>query len=112
MTETITGITEEELAALTAGEWFDDDSVTPGWKRWVKDSEGEEFRQSVFPSLIRPGWRAHYGMWRSASADRLGEALTWCDSQVGDSEIVSAEGRATRQERRFAEWPPAGNDSI
>ncbi len=53
-----------------------------------------------------PGWRASFGPWKNAHTDTLDEALKWCNNEAGNGEIMSAEGAATRQEERFAWWPP------
>ena len=105
MAAEITGISDAQLTELTAGGWSDDSSVTPGWRREVKDAAlGEEEWQSVFPSIIHPGWKARFGPWGGTNTGSLEEALRWCDNQVGNGEVLSADGSATKQEERFANW--------
>ena len=92
------GITDEQLALLFEGRWLDDYTDTPGWGRVIKDADGKEIWQSVFPSLIHPEWSAdgeeHVGS--------LEEAVAVCDDRAAGYKILSAEGAATKQEERFA----------
>ena len=94
----VEGITDEELALLVEGGWFDDYTGTPGWGRTVKDEDGKEMWQSVLPSPSRPGW------WAGGEelVDSLDEALSWCDDRAAGYKILPAEGTATKQEERFA----------
>lgn len=46
----ITGITDQELAALQSGGWSDDRTDTPGWRRDVEVGDGEWVYQLIFPA--------------------------------------------------------------
>lgn len=115
MTETITGVSEEQLTALTAGRWVDDDTNTPGWERWmtVIDEDGERWRvrQWVFPAYIRNGWHViaetedkDEEERLAGQTDTLEEALMLCDNWADSNEIERPSVSATLQEHRFTEW--------
>ena len=98
----VTGISDQELVALIAGGWRDDDTDTPGWKRAVKVGGGKRMRQRVFAPAFAygNGWKADSEgkvVWR----DSLDEALDWCDEQAGGAKLAEP-GSATEQEDRFA----------
>ena len=107
-TAVVTGITEEQLVALQAGGWGDDDTGSPGWERDMKAGGGERMSQWIFPSNFVSGPR-----WIANSRDEgvrlntLDEALTWCDEQAGGRKPAEA-GSATKQEDRFAQWAGGG----
>ena len=99
----VTGITDDQLTALQAGGWRDDDDEgtgVPGWKRFVKVGDGEWEDQLIFPSAFA-GWNADCDakddIWRAT----FDEALAWCDERVGGDKPAKA-GSATKQEDRFA----------
>ena len=102
-TAVITGISDEQLAALQNGGWRDDRIGHPGWKRDVEVGDGRWMIQQVFPS--------HDGTWSCLcnGFDRRWQfdltfdgALAWCDEQVGGCKPAKA-GSATKQEDRFAQ---------
>ena len=98
----VTGISDQELAALIEGGWRDDRTDTPGWERAVKVGGGRRMRQKVFAPAFAygNGWKADSEgevVWR----DSLDQALAWCDEQAGDRKPAEP-GSATEQEDRFA----------
>ena len=97
----ITGITDEQLAALSGGEWIDDDGRnSPGWERWVLvEDGGEPVRQLLWPDCDGPEWRVTSD-YETAQVGSFDEALRWCDDRAcGFAPPVR---RATKQKYRFA----------
>ena len=98
----VTGITEEELAALLNGDWEDDPHTDdPCWQRYVM-GVGE---QHVFPSKVGGGWTARHLNREFEYTDTLDAALTWCDNRTEGNKIAE-ERLATKQEDRFTRWVP------
>ena len=103
----VTGITEEQLAALQRGGWGDNDAILPGWKREVKVGNGDWENQWIFPSVFT-GWNAvstngEDDIWQVG----FDEALAWCDNLAGGRKPAEA-GSVTKQEDRFALLPADG----
>lgn len=105
----VTGITEE-LGALIAGGWEDDDSDSSGWMRrllngdWDGDVDGRRIRQRVFPASDSLGWIASIEceMRKNTWVNSLEEALKWCEDRTENYKVVSAYSSAAKQEDRFA----------
>ena len=110
--ETIAGISDEHLAALVRGQWFDDDHAKsgPGWDRFVtvKNDDGQHrVRQWVYPCSTGPGWAAGFRRLTESHVgqtwfDCFEDALKWCDDRADN--IMSAVKPSTRQTDRFSGW--------
>ena len=119
----VTGITNEQLAALQNGGWRDGDGVdTPGWGRMLEDeaeadAEGEDGGQVQLVYPVDDGrWETEHRVFTDIASDSrqnmkiesqfnwwnsLEEALAGCDELAGDRKPAKP-GSATEQEDRFA----------
>lgn len=96
------GVSNKQLADLTAGGWVDVDSSYPSWERWVMVADGRRFRQVVYPELPSAfDWRAISDGVLCVFVQSLEEALRCCDNLAEGCEIADPVGEATRQTDRF-----------
>ena len=94
----VTGISDQQLAALIEGGWRDDRTGTPGWEREMKAADGERMSQWMYP------FRTYVTAWHAGEDvrwDSLDEALAWCDEQARGAKPAKP-APATKQENRFA----------
>ena len=109
----VTGITEEQLAALQDGGWCDTHSVsTPGWRRDFVAVLSEDDAELVWQQV----WLSDCGRWFASSKgetavfhDSLEKMLAWCDDRAGDAKptFPAKPSPPTKQEALFARMAAA-----
>lgn len=115
--ETITGVTDEQVAEMVRGNWFDTpDDDYPTWQRTINsytEEDGEqvhqEMNQDVYPFVDFFHWCAETDD-EFFMAETLEQALKWCDDKQDqflppDAVLDSEESHvsdATNQADRFA----------